>query len=194
MQHRRIRRRARPADRRPPAAARSRPRSGRAHPRRGSGRPRRRRRPARRHSARDPTAIGQHSIGAFTPTTRLDGERRDVSPGDHRATRRPPPRAAWQSIAPISACACGERRTAACSVPGARRDRRCSGPRPVSSAASSTRGIERPTQRVALCPASPSSRSAAIGLAISGDDGRAALLRGARTGAAQSLRRPDVSI
>src|SRR5579862_9425369 len=46
----------------------------------------------------------------------------------------------------MSACACGERRNAACNVPGWTPISSMKRPRPVSSAESSTRAIDWPTQ------------------------------------------------
>src|SRR6266699_3114869 len=91
-----------------------------------------------------PTAIGQHSTGALTPTTRPAVSALTFSPS--RTAMTPGARFATEdSIDTISACACGERRIAALSVPGRTPRSSMKRPRPVSSAASSTRGIDRPT-------------------------------------------------
>ena len=55
--------------------------------------------------------------------------------------------AAAASRETISACACGERSTAAWAVPGRSPTSSAKRPRPVSSAASSTRSTARPTRR-----------------------------------------------
>src|SRR5437660_12302277 len=91
-----------------------------------------------------PTAIGQHSTGALTPTTRLAVSALTSSPS--RTATTPGARLATEdSIETISACACDERSIAAWSVLGRTPRSSMKRPRPVSSAASSTRGIDRPT-------------------------------------------------
>src|ERR1700722_11402051 len=93
-----------------------------------------------------PTAIGQHSTGALTPTTRLDVS--DLTSSPSRITTTPGARlAAVTSMETISACACGERRIAAWSVPGRTPRSSMKRPRPDSSAVSSTRAIDCPTHR-----------------------------------------------
>ena len=92
----------------------TRPRSPRARPRRGRGSRRQRPRPAPRHSA----------PGRPRGTIAASGLDRDRKGPAHRRASSPvnaaipaPPRPTYRSKS-ISACACGERRIAACSVPG----------------------------------------------------------------------------
>jgi hypothetical protein len=64
-----------------------------------------------------PTAIGQHAMLAFTPAS--SGEpKRTTSSAVITAATPLAARAPLASIARIIACGCGERSTAACSVPG----------------------------------------------------------------------------
>jgi hypothetical protein len=64
-----------------------------------------------------PTAIGQHSTGALTPTTKLAVSALTSSPS--RTAKTPGASfAAGYSIEMMSAWACGERRITARSVPG----------------------------------------------------------------------------
>ena len=167
MGERRARRAAPRGNPTPPAAARNRPRPARPRPRRDSAMSA----ITTRHRLADEgdLVLGQHerrdvgrqlracgTAAAAAPATAAAKDRQASAPHARPAHAR----AALASMPRISACACGLRTNAACSMPG-NADRRRSGHGPASSGRSSIRLIGRPTARDCVKTAATAQNAAA---------------------------------